>query len=64
MDGIVALIVLIPLVYFILLIIILQRVSEQSSIFRSLKDEIRKLSDEVSYLRNERPARTEPEKKS
>ncbi len=63
MDGIVALIVIIPIVYLILLILILNRVSEQSSIFKSLKDEIRKLSDEVSYLRNGRPGRTEPEKK-
>ena len=53
MAGLIVLLILVPLVFFIILITILNRSSEQKRLTESLYDRIKHLSDEISGLSKE-----------
>jgi hypothetical protein len=53
MDGFILLIILIPLVFLILLLTILNRSAEQRRLLESLYDKIKQLSNDVSALTRE-----------
>ena len=53
MTGLIILLILIPLVFFILLITILSRSSEQQKLTESLYDRIKHLSEEIAALTKE-----------
>ena len=53
MDGLILLIILIPLVFLILLITILNRTGEQRRLLESFYDKVKELSNEVSSLSKE-----------
>lgn len=56
MDGIIVLIILIPVVYLLLLIAILNRSSEQKHLLNDLYDKVNELTGEVKKLRQETKA--------
>ena len=65
MTGLIILLILIPIVFLILLIAILNRTSEQQKLTESLYDRIKNLSDQVTGLSKEikdlkRPVETKP----
>ena len=53
MTGLIVLLILIPLIAFIILVIILNRTSEQQKLTESLYDRIKYLSDEIAGLSKE-----------
>jgi len=53
MEGLIVLLILIPLAFFILLIILLSRTSEQQKLTESLYDRIKNLSDQIAGLTKE-----------
>ena len=53
MTGLIVLLILIPIAFFILLFIILGRTSEQQKLTESLYDRIKHLSDEIAGLTKE-----------
>jgi uncharacterized membrane protein len=56
MDGIIVLIILIPVVYLLLLIAILNRSSEQKHLLNDLYDKVNELTGEIKKLRQEKKA--------
>src|SRR5688572_22660505 len=55
MGGLIALIILVPLIFFILLLVILNRLSEQRRLTEALYDEIKSLKDKAP-IHKESPA--------
>ena len=53
MDGLIVLLILIPLAVFVILITILSRTSEQQRLTETLYDRIKNLSDEIAGLSKE-----------